>query len=269
MILPLTIRANPLGGGTHWTQNTPAGNIIGAQNTDIVTLSLIDDDLDCRTEHTYEINGLNKWYFFKNHIIGRLDSGYTINRRQNCKDYITEGKNAGYFIVSETTRQFEIFSTESSWKNAISLQNIKPIIWTRWFEFDDFDSSGGMSMFFLMYFFVRWLSYIGLFALTVFSIFKAIFHKKYLHLIILISMAIILFAALLTINLSSGFERTLYEVWCPVTFILTSLIYFTIFVAKSIKFKKYRTLKIIGVIILALILWERGSYLIDTYPQSI
>jgi hypothetical protein len=62
------------------------------------------------------IKNLERWYFYKNHIIG---SG---------KKY--------YFIFNETTKHLQLFQDEETWQHAIVQQHLAPFF-TRWLNISD------------------------------------------------------------------------------------------------------------------------------------
>jgi hypothetical protein len=60
---------------------------------------------------------LDKWYFYKNNIIGK-GAGY-------------------YFIFNESSDKIQYFTTEKLWRLAIINQNLEPFFITRWLSLKD------------------------------------------------------------------------------------------------------------------------------------
>lgn len=64
-----------------------------------------------------KLEKLDKWYFYKNNIIGK-GAGY-------------------YFIFNESRHIIQYFKTEKLWKRAIIIQNLEPFFITRWLSLKD------------------------------------------------------------------------------------------------------------------------------------
>lgn len=103
-----------------WECQTPGGNEIN-DFVGFVTLELQDHQ---------KIEQLKSWYFYKNHIIGKLE------------------KDKGFFIVNESTLQVINFNSEQEWKQYLNTQNLTPRIWTRWYQSDWTMLDEGMFWFF-------------------------------------------------------------------------------------------------------------------------
>ncbi|RZJ68235.1 MAG: hypothetical protein EOO50_02110 [Flavobacterium sp.] len=63
-----------------------------------------------------KLERLEKWYFYRDHIIGK-GTGY-------------------YFVFDEKSEEYKTFKNESDWKKVIEDQNLEPIV-TRWFDLSD------------------------------------------------------------------------------------------------------------------------------------
>lgn len=64
-----------------------------------------------------KLEKLDKWYFYRNHVIG-FGNNY-------------------YFIFNESTLSIQYFKDVKQWHNAIIKQRLKPIIYTRWLNLSD------------------------------------------------------------------------------------------------------------------------------------
>ena len=67
------------------------------------------------------------WYFYKDHIIG-IGNTYGQERRRE------------FFVIDENENKETIhtFETEERWQAFIDVNNLEPLVWTRWFT-DDWD----------------------------------------------------------------------------------------------------------------------------------
>lgn len=63
------------------------------------------------------------WYFYKNSIIGKYNPEYITN------DY-------KYFIFNENNNKLEKFNSYKGWQYSIKKQNLKPLLFTRWYTED-------------------------------------------------------------------------------------------------------------------------------------
>lgn len=64
-----------------------------------------------------KIYNIDKFYFFKNHIIG-YGPGY-------------------YFIFNEATGQTSLFHAQSQWQHSIKARDLKPVLYTNWLSIAD------------------------------------------------------------------------------------------------------------------------------------
>ena len=67
--------------------------------------------------HEDKIHKIEKFYFYKNHIIGY------------GPDY--------FFIFNEVTNQADLFGVESQWQQSITAKNLKPVLYTNWLNVTD------------------------------------------------------------------------------------------------------------------------------------
>lgn len=114
-----------------WSAKTPGSNEINNFSGNAIYLKNGD-----------QIDNLNRWFFYKNHIIGEKDTIYTpVNE-------------ARYFVVDETTFKIDTFLNKDVWTNYLAEKNLKPKVWTRWYSnnwifFSDDMASALTSMFYL------------------------------------------------------------------------------------------------------------------------
>ena len=81
----------------------------------------------------YEVPSLQKWYFYKGHIIGSFEDDQPLR----------------YFIINEATCSLDSFSNITEFENAITTNHLNPLIWTRWHNdnwgfFFEGDGAGGL-----------------------------------------------------------------------------------------------------------------------------
>ena len=125
------------------------------------TISYLDSYYSINLKDGQQLDFLKKWYFYKNNIIGELEYSYT---------------NAGnYFVLNEEKNLIIKFNSKIEWNKYIESENLKPFIYTRWFNGfpnDFFDDS-----FFLMSIYLFFLSIplsLGFFYL----VYKSILYEK-------------------------------------------------------------------------------------------
>lgn len=61
-----------------------------------------------------EIFPIEEWYFYKDYIIGKT--------------------NKNFFIVNENNGNVLQFESDKEWTNFINHNDLKPLIWTRWYS---------------------------------------------------------------------------------------------------------------------------------------
>jgi hypothetical protein len=106
VLLGLTIiSSNLLGYGIgDWSHITPNGNVMGDPGSG--TSLYIN-------KTRQEILGINKWYFYKDKIVGKA------------------GKE--HFVVDEKEGEVIFFRNRNEWLNFIQVNNLEPSIFTRWY----------------------------------------------------------------------------------------------------------------------------------------
>lgn len=119
-------------GLTDWSDITPGGN----QINNFVGQSLYLKD-------GRQIDFVCEWYFYKGCIIGR--------QREAC---FKEASILGYFVVNETTLDVHSFISESDWDIYREKNDLKPIIWTRWYESDWTFFNDDFFLFYFFFFFI-------------------------------------------------------------------------------------------------------------------
>lgn len=105
-----------------WWQKTPNNNeICNEKWNDQYVMGIICKDKVFdgeRIAHGHIITNLNKWYFYKNQIIGEFNN---------------ENKKA-FFIFDEATCKTEIFKEKVDFENRLQALDLVPKIWTRWYQ---------------------------------------------------------------------------------------------------------------------------------------
>ncbi|MBD2702894.1 hypothetical protein IC229_19765 [Spirosoma sp. BT702] len=81
--------------------------------------NIICDEHEVSSCVNASVGELGKWYFYKDRIIGTSDSGYFILNESNIRDSV-------YTTHSET-----------EWLTQLERQNLKPVLWTKWYTMDD------------------------------------------------------------------------------------------------------------------------------------
>jgi hypothetical protein len=103
-----------------WSCETPNGNEIN--NFTGLTLYL---------KGRARIENLDKWYFYKGHVIGMTGR------------YSTE--TSYFFVANEFTGKIDSFPNEAEWLNYLSNNKLTPKMWTRWYR-DDWTSYDGFAL---------------------------------------------------------------------------------------------------------------------------
>jgi len=134
-----------------WCCTTPNGNTICSTPTNTLDLG------------GQEISMLDKWYFYRNCIIG----GY--GGSAGGGDYV------GYFVADEVSYKIYKFDDKKDWENYIEKEKLKPSIWTRWYYRDWTFYDDGVFMFLLFGFFISF----PLISLYIFLIYKAIVKEQF------------------------------------------------------------------------------------------
>lgn len=105
------------GGLSSWSQETPYGNELWYECTgenEWITLIYRGDFDGSNVDHVKE------WYFYKGHIIGKLDQGRSLGDK--------------YFIFNDADGYAVGFSSETAFEKALAQKGLKPSIWTRWYN---------------------------------------------------------------------------------------------------------------------------------------
>lgn len=128
MILILTIgipKNGKCGEFASWWQKTPNGNEICNEKFNdkyVIGIKCKDYKIEVN-EYGHVVTNLTKWYFYKNHIIGKYK----------------KGDQKEFFIFSELSCEGKFFKDEVEFGNKLKELNLKPKVWTRWY-----DSNWGM-----------------------------------------------------------------------------------------------------------------------------
>lgn len=118
-----------------WYHKTPGKNLIS-------NLKISDkyrNIFSCRTYDTVSIHYLEKWYFYKKHIVGK---------------YEFDQPNK-YFIINEKTCVVADYSSYQDLQHALIEKKLEPLIWTRWhndnwgYFFEGEGMGGSMDWFFI------------------------------------------------------------------------------------------------------------------------
>lgn len=88
-----------------WVNSTPSGNQMGDPG---------GGTMFHFTGGGNEVTGIDQWYFYKEHTIGKY--------------------HKGYFIINEKANKFKLFESEHLWKEELTKQNLIPKILTRWYN---------------------------------------------------------------------------------------------------------------------------------------
>lgn len=99
-------------GWSDWESTTPGGNRGDNYSGKNIALYINNEMID----------GIQKQYFYKNHIIGQ------IGQDQN--------EINAYFIVDENQSLIIQFEDKRNWESEIVNRSLAPIVWTRWFTSD-------------------------------------------------------------------------------------------------------------------------------------
>ncbi|MEY4903739.1 MAG: hypothetical protein RLZZ292_1554 [Bacteroidota bacterium] len=132
-----------------WSAKTPGGNEIN--NFSGMTL---------RLKNGKELLGPHSWYFYKNHIIGKLDRYDMVQ----C-----------YFVVNEATYQIDTFHFETDWKTFLVTHELVPKIRTAWYRDNWVAFGNSFSTAFLFVFIFGFLFCLFMFYLVLALIFKGSF----------------------------------------------------------------------------------------------
>lgn len=91
-----------------WRDITPGGNTINdAGGTDLWL------------RNGAEIEDVHSWYFYKGYIIGKVGTQ----------------KPESYFAVDEKRLRMRLFRTESEFEAFLDSHDLKPALWTRWYQY--------------------------------------------------------------------------------------------------------------------------------------
>jgi hypothetical protein len=102
-----------------WCQETKFGNeICKEKGTNGYFISLRCKDYEKDSKNEPPVTDINKWYFYKNHIIGEA----------------LEKDLKRFFIFNEVDCQSQIFLTPKDFNARLMEEGLKPMIWTRWYE---------------------------------------------------------------------------------------------------------------------------------------
>ena len=148
MLLTFTSHSYAMGLGD-WNCKTPNGNEI--INTGGTFLNM---------KNTQILDGLDQWYFYKGNIIGQ--------RHSNVNSSET------YFVANEVTFTIDTFQTKQEWIKYIERHELKPSIWTRWYDTDWRFFNDTVGLVAIVFFYIS----IPLFGVIVWLFFKAIKYEK-------------------------------------------------------------------------------------------
>jgi len=108
-----------------WRTQTPNGNSIES----------ILNPFTLRLQNGKELYSIDKWYFYKNHIVGIIES----NKVR------TEKSQKTYFVVNEKSYAIEKFNKKSKWETHLTEHNLNPKLYTRWYS-DNWDYISDLSL---------------------------------------------------------------------------------------------------------------------------
>ena len=86
-----------------------------------------------------QLHQLVEWYFYKNHIIGKK------------KKSAESSSSIEYFIVNERRNSILIFESKDRWDEDLKENNLKPFLWTRWFD-DNWDHIETLKLYAFLWF---------------------------------------------------------------------------------------------------------------------
>lgn len=127
IILAITFNTFSLG-WSDWNSVTPGGNTGNNYSGNNIELNINGKTFD----------GVQRLYFYKNHIIGELGEDV---------DNIDE-----YFIVDENQNVVYRFKDKTKWESEIKEKSLSPSFWTRWYTTDwyEFDDWGPLFLFYFI-----------------------------------------------------------------------------------------------------------------------
>lgn len=136
------------GGFAYFREETPNGNILECSgNSKLVVF-------------TFSYGGgyysMTDFYFYKNHVIGKNESDF--------------------YVINEETHGVREFNNESHFNEYLKSEKLKPLIWTRWFNYN-YDASVN-ALFWYVVIFIFAPAPLVLPGLLLYSVISLIFWKK-------------------------------------------------------------------------------------------
>lgn len=102
-----------------WWQKTKNGNeICNEKGSSGYFISIKCKDFRKSIESGYVISDIDKWYFYKNYIVGE---SIKIERQV-------------FFIFNEITCEHQVFQKREEFDKRINEIGLRPMIWTRWYK---------------------------------------------------------------------------------------------------------------------------------------
>ncbi|MBL7986312.1 MAG: hypothetical protein JNM91_15000 [Flavobacteriales bacterium] len=77
------------------------------------------------------VKPLERWYFYKDHVLGKFYAGASIGRWNAPMD-----TSLHWFIVNEANGEVLTFPGQEQWEHARSEMGLVPMIWERWYRND-------------------------------------------------------------------------------------------------------------------------------------
>jgi len=187
LALPIIANANPFATLFDWDTHTPGGNVIGVMSSEDDGCTLYRNERRFAMDYTKELAGLTQWYYYKGYILGQF---------QNDSE-------KGYFVFNEENFNLLKFSTEAKCEQYVEKQNLKPIIWTRWYKPANFENDLGFGIIILGSYLSQFI-FLLCAVFLLYALFVAIWKKKYRPLKI-IGAFIFVFTALILIVYAYSF----------------------------------------------------------------
>ncbi len=132
-------------GMSDWVQKTPGGH----QMFDVGSGTQLQISSSSET-----LENINRWYFYKNHVVGELSNGF--------------------FILDESSGKLTNFSSDKEWLNETDVRGLKPLLWTRWYNDNwvDFEWLLILAM-------LGWIIWIPLALFFLYMIYRAVIKEKF------------------------------------------------------------------------------------------
>lgn len=136
------------GGFAYFREETPNGNILECSGN--------SRDVVFTFSHGGGYYSMTNFYFYKNCVIGK--------------------KESNFYVINEETHGVREFNNESHFKEYLKDEKLKPLIWTRWFNYN-YDASVNALFWWIAFFIFAPLPLV-LPVLLIFSVISLIFGKS-------------------------------------------------------------------------------------------